>query len=68
MVVGTSYSGRRASYLGLDPRRTFQRILGLGLGLIRTSAYWDEVRKNGYAELDWLMEEVERPCPARRNA
>jgi hypothetical protein len=60
MIVGTSYSEHRASYLGLDPRATFQRVLDLGLGLIRTSAYWDEIRKNGYGELDWLMQEAQR--------
>ncbi len=58
MVIGTSYSERRAAYLGLDPRDTFRRLLGMGFGLVRTSAYWDEIHAGGYDRLDWLMDQA----------
>jgi hypothetical protein len=54
--IGTSYSPHRASFLGLDPRATFEAVLALDLGLIRLSAYWDEIRANGYGDLDWLLD------------
>jgi hypothetical protein len=54
--IGTSFSPHRASFLGLDPRATFEAVLGLDLGLIRLSAYWDEIRGKGYSELDWMLE------------
>jgi hypothetical protein len=56
MRVGTSFSEHRAQFLDLDRRDTFERVLQLGLGLIRVSAYWDEIRRDGYGELDWLLE------------
>ena len=56
MRPGTSFSPRRCSWFGIPPRPTFRRVLELGLGLIRLSAFWDEIRKDGYAELDWLLD------------
>jgi hypothetical protein len=56
MRVGTSFSEHRASFLGLDPRDSFGRVLQLGPALIRLSAYWDEIRAHGYDELDWLLD------------
>jgi len=46
----------RASFLGLDPRTAFQEVLQLGLGLIRVSAYWDDISIHGYGDLDWLLD------------
>jgi hypothetical protein len=40
----------------MDARSTFREVLGLELGLIRVSAYWDEIRTSGYGELDWLID------------
>lgn len=54
--VGTSFSPRRCSRFGIPTRSTFARVLELGFAPIRLSAYWDEVRRDGYAELDWLMD------------
>jgi hypothetical protein len=54
--IGTSFSPHRASFLGLDPKATFESVLGLDLGLIRLSAYWDEIRSRGYGELDWMLD------------
>src|ERR1700694_701665 len=56
MRVGTSFSEHRASFLGLDPRDSFGRVLQLGPALIRLSAYWDEIRAPGYDALDWLLD------------
>src|SRR5260221_9894351 len=46
----------RASFLGLDPRSTFEEVLQLGFSLIRVSAYWDEISRSGYGDLDWLLD------------
>jgi hypothetical protein len=54
--VGTSFSPHRASFLGLDPRATFEAVLGLDFGLIRVSAYWNDIRGKGYGELDWILD------------
>jgi hypothetical protein len=54
--IGTSFSLQRASFLGLDPRTTFEEVLQLGFGLIRVSAYWDGVSTSGYGDLDWLVD------------
>jgi hypothetical protein len=56
MRIGTSFSPHRASFLNLDPRATFKSVLDLDLGLIRLSAYWDEIRGKGYDELDWMLD------------
>jgi hypothetical protein len=54
--IGTSFSMHRASFLGLDPRTTFEEVLQLGFGLIRVSAYWDDISTSGYGDLDWLLD------------
>jgi hypothetical protein len=54
--IGTSFSLSRASFLGRDPRTTFEDVLQLGFGLIRVSAYWDDISRKGYEDLDWLLE------------
>jgi hypothetical protein len=54
--LGTSFSTRRCAALGLAPRSTFTRVLELGFGLIRVSAYWDQTCKDGYAALDWMLD------------
>jgi hypothetical protein len=54
--VGTSFSPHRCSWFGISPQSTFRQVLELGLGLVRVSAYWDEIRREGYAGLDWLMD------------
>jgi hypothetical protein len=56
VCVGTSFSMRRCAALGLTPESTFTQVLELGFGLIRVSAYWDQVRKDGYAALDWIFD------------
>jgi hypothetical protein len=54
--LGASFSTRRCAALGLAPQSTFARVLELGFGLIRVSAYWDQIRKDGYAALDWMLD------------
>jgi hypothetical protein len=58
--VGTSFSPRRAAYLGLDYRSAYTRLEAMHFKVIRLSAYWDEVDASGYDDLDWLMKESER--------
>ena len=58
--VGTSFSPRRAAYLGLDPRAAFIRLEAMHFRVIRLSSYWDEVSQTGYDELDWMMNEAKR--------
>ncbi len=58
--VGTSFSPRRAAALGLDYQVAFKRLEALHFRVIRLSAYWEEVDRFGYGQLDWLMSEAER--------
>jgi hypothetical protein len=51
---------RRASFFGLYPRTAFDEVLQLGFGLIRVSAYWDEISTRGYDDLDWLLDAAGR--------
>jgi len=53
--VGTSFSPRRATWLGLDYRQSFDRLLAMHFRVIRLPAYWDEIDAGGYEQLDWLM-------------
>ncbi len=54
--VGTSFSPHRCSWFGISAQMTFGQVLELRLGLVRVSAYWDEIRREGYAGLDWLID------------
>ena len=58
--VGTSFSPARAAYLGLDFRTAFKRLEALHFRVIRLSAYWDQVDREGYDQLDWLMSEAKK--------
>ncbi|TMD23774.1 MAG: hypothetical protein E6I99_05485 [Chloroflexi bacterium] len=58
--VGTSFSPMRAGSLGLDYRGAFKRLEALHFRVIRLSSYWDQVDKEGYDQLDWLMNEAQR--------
>jgi hypothetical protein len=54
--IGTSFSPRRCARFGISVQSTFTGVLEAGFALVRVSAYWDEIRKDGYAQLDWLIE------------
>lgn len=58
--VGTSFSPWRAEYLGLDYQKAFTRLEAMHFRVIRLSAYWDQVDRDGYDQLDWLMNEAQR--------
>jgi hypothetical protein len=58
--VGISFSPARAAYLGLDYRTAFKRLEALHFRVIRLSAYWDQVDREGYDQLDWLMSEAKK--------
>ena len=53
--VGISFSPSRAGYLGLDYRSAFKRLEAMHFRVIRLPSYWDQVDKEGYDQLDWLM-------------
>ena len=55
--VGTSFSPRHATYLGLDWKESYRRLEGMHFKVIRLSAYWDQVDQEGYDQLDWLLSE-----------
>jgi len=54
--VGTSFSPRRCGRFGLAVRETFRQVLDRGFAIVRLSAYWDEIAKNGHGELDELLD------------
>src|SRR2546430_6566124 len=58
--VGIIFSPSRAGYLGLDYRSAFKRLEAMHFRVIRLSSYWDQVDKDGYHQLDWLMNEAQR--------
>src|ERR671924_313662 len=51
---------RRAEYLGLDYQKAFIRLEAMHFRVVRLSAYWDQVDRDGYDQLDWLMNEAQR--------
>ena len=55
--VGTSFSPAHATYLGLDWQESYQRLEAMHFKVIRLSAYWDQVDREGYDQLDWLLNE-----------
>ena len=62
---GVSYSPKYALELGLDPKITFQDILGnLQVKNIRLSAYWDEIEptkdKFDFTDLDWYLAQAQK--------
>jgi hypothetical protein len=58
--VGISFSPQRAAYLGLDYRVAFKRLEAMHFRVIRLSTYWDQVEREGYDQLDWLMSEARK--------
>ena len=58
--VGISFSPSRAGYRGLDYRSAFKRLEAMHFRVIRLPSYWDQVDKEGYDQLDWLMSEAQR--------
>src|SRR6266446_3477416 len=58
--VGISFSPLRAAYLGLDYQTAFKRLEALHFRVIRLSTYWDQVDREGYDQLDWLMSEARK--------
>jgi hypothetical protein len=58
--VGISFSHRHAVYLGLDPIRAFEQLVNMGFGVVRISAYWDEIAARGFRSLHTLLETAGR--------
>src|ERR1700694_5284648 len=58
--VGISFSPPRAANLGLDYKTAFKRLEALHFRVIRLSTYWDQVDREGYDQLDWLMSEARK--------
>jgi hypothetical protein len=55
-LIGTSFSPRRCASLGLPIHQSFTQLIDLRFGVVRVSAYWDDIQRDGYAELDWLLD------------
>src|SRR5207245_888048 len=45
---------------GLDYHKAFRQLEAMHFRVIRLSAYWDQIDQEGYAQLDWLMNEAQR--------
>lgn len=54
--MGVSFSPRHAAFLGLEPVAALRRVLELGFRMVRLSAFWDQVRSDGYGELDRMID------------
>lgn len=62
---GISYDPTYASYLGLDPKATYQAILSdLNTKSVRLSALWDRIEPQqdqfDFSELDWYVNEAKK--------
>ena len=58
--VGISFNPHRAANMGLDYHKAFRQLEAMHFRVIRLSAYWDQIDQEGYAQLDWLMNEAQR--------
>ena len=58
--VGISFNPHRAAAMGLDYHKAFRQLEAMHFRVIRLSAYWDQIDQEGYAQLDWLMNEAQR--------
>lgn len=56
MRIGTSFSPRRCAHFGLATEATFAAVLETGFDLVRLSAYWDEIHRDGYGSLERLLD------------
>lgn len=64
VTFGVSFTPRYAKELGLDPKQTFESILGLGVKDVRLSAYWDEIEPEKdhfeFSELEWYIDQAQK--------
>ncbi|MBL7158319.1 MAG: beta-galactosidase [Candidatus Omnitrophica bacterium] len=44
MLVGTTFSKKQCEYMEEDWKETYSEVLEMGFGIIRLSAYWDEIQ------------------------
>src|SRR5207244_11346582 len=58
--VGISFNPQRPANMGLDYHKAFNQLEAMHFRVIRLSAYWDQIDQEGYAQLDWLMNEAQR--------
>src|SRR6202140_5774097 len=58
--VGISFNPHRAAEMGLDYRSAFTRLQAMHFRVIRLSAHWAQIEREGYGQLDWLMSEARR--------
>lgn len=60
--IGTTFARGYAESLGLDPKKTLDEIIKLGLNPIRIGVYWEEVEiKPGqfdFSNFDWIVEKL----------
>lgn len=63
-LVGVSYIGEYATYLGLDPHKTLDELLGIGIKHFRLVSYWDSIEPEpgqyNYKGLDWQFNEIQK--------
>lgn len=58
MQLGTTFSPRRAAAVGVDYQAGFEVLLKMGFRVIRLAAYWSDIERDGYGQLDWLMDQA----------
>lgn len=62
--IGTTFARGYSEYLGLDPKKTLDEIIKLGLNPIRVGIYWEEVEiKPGvfdFSNFDWIIEKLSK--------
>jgi hypothetical protein len=64
LVMGASFIPSYASYLGVDPQKTLDAMLGIGIKHLRLVSYWNEIQPADtstydYSQLDWQFRKAE---------
>jgi hypothetical protein len=56
-TLGVSFIPDYAKYLGLDPKETYQALLGLNIKEFRLTSYWSDIENTkgtyDFSTLDW---------------
>ena len=62
-IVGTSFIPDYANYLGVDPQKTLDAVLGIGVKHLRLVSYWSDHEptqgRYDFSQLDWQFQKAE---------
>jgi hypothetical protein len=60
--LGVTFIPAYARYLGVEPKETLDKLLGIGVRQFRLVSYWDQIEQNrgnyDFSELDWQLQRI----------